>query len=438
MPGTPPPSPKSAAAAASKAVVPTVSSLDSDAQAKAAAVAKAAADADAAACLRAANRKAEHDAALARAAAAEKEAQAAALERAVAAARARDALAHADAGAPADGDDEDDLSDHASNHNDNTDLHQALLLQEAAAITNLHSQAVAVQNIRNLVTVVLDLNAGNFNRWRDQFLLIVGKYSLQHHVLQDLPAPGFPNWQCMDCVVKSWILCTISDDLAATISAHNSTARDTWRVVESQFFNNRETRALLLLDAKLRNFVQGDLSITDYCKELKRMADTLGDLGEVVTDHTLVLNLIRGLNEHFKTVGMHLRRGRPFPMFLDMKADLLLVELMIENTSSSQLTTLTASTTTLAPSRPPTVKQPAASSAGSGGGSAPSNNRRGKCDGWRDGAGGNPAPTSTQPGAQSSAPFGGQLKPSSSGSGGTPWPSFYRPWAGAIQMWPGP
>ena len=200
----------------------------------------------------------------------------------------------------------------------------------------------------------------------------------------------------MDCVVKSWILCTISDDLAATISARNSTARDTWRAVESQFFS-RETRALLL-DANLRNFVQGDLSITDYCKELKRMADTLGDLGEVVTDRTLVLNLIRGLNERFKTVGMHLRRGRPFPTFLDAKADLL-EELTMENTSSSQSTALAASTTTSAPSRPPSVQQPAASSVGSGGGYAPSKNRRGKHGGRRDGAGGNPAPTGTQPGA---------------------------------------
>jgi len=202
----------------------------------------------------------------------------------------------------------------------------------------------------------------------------------------------------MDCVVKSWILCTISDDLAATISARNSTARDTWRAVESQFFNNRETRALLL-DAKLRNFVQGDLSITDYCKELKRMADTLGDLGEVVTNRTLVLNLIRGLNERFKTVGMHLRRGRPFPTFLDAKADLLLEELTMENTTSSQSTALAVSTTTSAPSRPPAVQQLVASSVGSGGGSAPSKNHHEKCGGWRDGAGGNPAPSGTQPGA---------------------------------------
>jgi len=42
--------------------------------------------------------------------------------------------------------------------------------------------------------------------------------------------------------------------------------------VESQFFNNRETRALLL-DTKLCNFIQGDLSITEYCKELKKMAE---------------------------------------------------------------------------------------------------------------------------------------------------------------------
>ena len=113
------------------------------------------------------------------------------------------------------------------------------------------------------------------------------------------------------------------------------------------------------------------------------MADMLGDLGEVVTNRTPVLNLIRGLNERFKTVGMHLRRGRPFPTFLDAKADLLLEELTMENTSSSQSIALAASTTTSAPSRPPVVKQPAASSASSGGGSAPSKNRRGKRGGRR-------------------------------------------------------
>jgi len=81
------------------------------------------------------------------------------------------------------------------------DLQAAMLLQEAAALLNLHAQAVAV-NIRSLVHIVLDVDSGNFNRWRDQFLLSLGKFSLQDHVYLDAPVPS-QDWDRMDCVVKS-------------------------------------------------------------------------------------------------------------------------------------------------------------------------------------------------------------------------------------------
>ena len=64
----------------------------------------------------------------------------------------------------------------------------------------------------------------SFTRHSDQFLLAVEKYSLHDHVLRDTPVPSYPDWQRMDCVVKSWILGTISDDLAETISGQHSTA----------------------------------------------------------------------------------------------------------------------------------------------------------------------------------------------------------------------
>jgi len=38
------------------------------------------------------------------------------------------------------------------------------------------------------------------------------------------------------------------------------------------------------------------LSIIDYYQRLKSMADDLGDLGEVITDLTLVLHVIHELN----------------------------------------------------------------------------------------------------------------------------------------------
>jgi hypothetical protein len=76
---------------------------------------------------------------------------------------------------------------------------------------------------------------------------------------------------------------------------HSCNAFSAWLAIESHFLGKREHRALL--DARFRTFVQGDLSITDYCRRLKGMADALGDLVHPVTDRTLVLNVIRGLEE---------------------------------------------------------------------------------------------------------------------------------------------
>jgi hypothetical protein len=141
------------------------------------------------------------------------------------------------------------------------DLHSALLLQEAAALLNLHAQAVAVNNIWSLVHIVLDVDSNHFNRWRNQFLLVLGKFSLQAHVLA-APAPS-PDWDRMDCIVKAWILDSLTNDLAEIVSSQGVTARDAWLAVESQFLGNRETQAIQL-ETKFRNFVQGDLSVTEY------------------------------------------------------------------------------------------------------------------------------------------------------------------------------
>ena len=106
-------------------------------------------------------------------------------------------------------------------------------------------------------------------------------------MLHDTPALNFPDWVRMDCVVKSCITGSISTNLAVTVMERDATARDVWLAQETQFLGNRETRALHL-DVQFTNFVQGDLSITDYCHRFKTMADALATLVEPVTDRTLV------------------------------------------------------------------------------------------------------------------------------------------------------
>jgi hypothetical protein len=65
---------------------------------------------------------------------------------------------------------------------------------------------------------------------------------------------------------------------------------------------NDETRALHL-DTTFRNFIQGDLSVHDYYRKMKAMADSLRDLGKKVFDRNLVLNVLRGMNKRYE----HLR-----------------------------------------------------------------------------------------------------------------------------------
>lgn len=172
-----------------------------------------------------------------------------------------------------------------------------------------------MQNIRILIPLLLDVNSTSYARWCDTFLLTLTKFSLEGHVLSNITAYTSLDWVRMDAVVRTWILNTISDDLTDTVSQRGVTARVLWLSIESQFLGNRTTRALYD-DQEFHSFSQGDLPVAEYCSRYKKPAEDLRDLGEPVSDITLVLNIIRGLNERFLALGLHLRRTYPLPSFL--------------------------------------------------------------------------------------------------------------------------
>lgn len=123
--------------------------------------------------------------------------------------------------------DDDSAASHTASHvfdQDRGTVHDAMLLHKAATLLNLHAQAVAV-NIRSIIHTTLNVNSGSYARWREQFLLVVGKYSLQDHVLSNAPAPSIPDWVRMDYIVRSWIVDSISNDLANAVLERDSTAR---------------------------------------------------------------------------------------------------------------------------------------------------------------------------------------------------------------------
>ena len=194
-------------------------------------------------------------------------------------------------------------------------------------VAQLHLQVVGVQNLRALVSVTLDSTSTSYGRWRDQVLLALRRYALDDHVLADTPqAARDVAWLRLDSIAISWIFGTISLDLQDIVRSHGGIAREAWLALEAQFLGNAEARALHL-DALFRIFQQGDLSVGEYCRWMKGMADALHDLGCPVSDRILVLNVLRGLSSNFDLLQTWIPRQQPFPSFLLVRDDLVLDEI---------------------------------------------------------------------------------------------------------------
>jgi uncharacterized membrane protein YgcG len=282
-----------------------------------------------------------------------------------------------------------------------------------------------------MVPVVLEPESSSYARWRDLLLLTLCRYALDDHALCD-PTSVAPAaaWVRLDSIVLTWIMGTISGDLHSLLR-NLPHARAVWLAIKGQFLGNAEARPLHL-DAAFRTFVQGDLTVSEYCRKMKAMADSLGDLGCPVEDRNLVLNVLRSLSDRYTHLRSLIMRQRPFPTFLQVCDNLALEEItlgaqatLISGPGSSSSSTALAD---LTPTRPPTPSGhrppgPIMGGGGRGGGGGGGGGRR--RGGGRGGAGG----AGPGGGARGSAPAPGPQQ-------GAPWPTFHHPWSGRISMWP--
>jgi hypothetical protein len=156
----------------------------------------------------------------------------------------------------------------------------------------------------------------------------------------------------MDNVILNWISNSISVDLHQVVREHGCTTRHLWLAIENQFLNNREQHTLHL-DAAFHIFVHDDLSVSEYCRKFKIMADGLADLGSPVENWILILNILQGLNQRFEHVGSIIRRYSSFLNFLKVQDDLLLKEIHMDNTDPSAAPTALYINTTPPTARPP-------------------------------------------------------------------------------------
>jgi hypothetical protein len=123
---------------------------------------------------------------------------------------------------------------------------------DAALTAHLHVQAAGLQNIRSVVTIVLEPSSPDYKWWRDLVLLMLRRYTLDDHVLSDVADP-FIYWARLDSIMVTWILGTLSPELHEIVREPTETARQAWLAIEAQFLGNSESR-ILQLDARFRAF----------------------------------------------------------------------------------------------------------------------------------------------------------------------------------------
>jgi hypothetical protein len=228
---------------------------------------------------------------------------------------------------------------------------------DLAHITNLHVQVMAVSNVSQLVNIMLDTTSSNYTIWCDLMLMALTQYSLADHVLSDNAFTNDPAWTWMDTIIVCWLNNTIIADLQEVVQELSHATRFLWLALENQLLGNHETHTLHL-DATFHNFVQGDLSVTEYCCKFKGMADALVDLGSPVDNWILILNILRGLNQHFKHLRATIWHSSSFSNFLKVHDDLLLEEIHLDTAGPSVAPTVLYTIT-----MPPTpMSQPFASS----------------------------------------------------------------------------
>ena len=85
--------------------------------------------------------------------------------------------------------------------------------------------------------------------------------------------------------------------------------------------------------------MQGTLTIHEYCRRQKQLADALADNDSPVSDRALVLNTLRGLGPRLSSAATVISMTDPLPTFLWTRGMLLMEEMQQANAAANAAST---------------------------------------------------------------------------------------------------
>ena len=139
------------------------------------------------------------------------------------------------------------------------------------------ASALVLLNIHSHVPVKLSANEGNFRQWRSFFELMFKKFGLVNHIDGIVTAAAMsddPEWLQIDSCIDSWLYSTISKELWNDVNKPRTSAYTAWTAITGLFLDN-SLQCAIYAQQEFHSLFQGDMSVSEYCGRLKRLADTL-------------------------------------------------------------------------------------------------------------------------------------------------------------------
>lgn len=200
-----------------------------------------------------------------------------------------------------------------------------------AEISKLHP-ATTVANIKTCIPITLDYEGTQYLSWSSLFTLHCRANLVLDHIIPSSGSSAATNdsesdkdeaaklqWQRLDDIVRQWIYGTISHDLLNTILNQEDSAHDAWNRLVRLFQGNKSARALFLdtqfTNTKLEHFS----GVKPYCSRIKILSDNLRNVGAPVSEDRMVLRLLQGLSEDYKTFRTNVQHRVPLPPFDEVR-----------------------------------------------------------------------------------------------------------------------
>ncbi|XP_034569873.1 uncharacterized protein [Setaria viridis] len=183
------------------------------------------------------------------------------------------------------------------------------------------------------VLVTLDFDDSNYVQWSaflDNTLL---KFRLIDHVDGTVDTQlclHNAKWTQIDHYIVSWLYATVTKGIMDTIFQPRCTAFSLWMAIHNLLLDNAMHHALYALQ-EFHSLFQGDMFVNEYCGRLRKLSDELHDVGDLVSDPALVVNMLRGLNSKFHNVIFIIGSQCLMPDFLIFRSYLLPEERHMEN-----------------------------------------------------------------------------------------------------------